>query len=211
MKKSPVFPISFKPQLGLFVVWTIGLILGMMLPNTASAQQVAINRQSKKIFPPIADFDESINNTFSVSSADSSFQIELPGYLTSVFDLDSAAKLQFKNIFNETYLLVFEEKIDDDALLGEQLFFYRKSFANKLHEIGGFEERAEILNINNNLASQYEVSMQVEGVELSYMVTFIEAQGKFFKIYFWTLADQKKTFFPDFKKAVNTFVTKGMI
>lgn len=202
MKKQPVLLTNLKLKHS-FIVILILLFLSMSLSIKVSAQDMTSNRNMVK---PENVF-HFVQNTLGVSSPDSTFQMLLPGYLTWTADLDKHATLQFKNVFNETYMLVYQEDIDYDALQGEQMFFVRNSFVNKLRDVGAIEESSAELDVNGNLASQYEVKMQIEGVDLSYLITFIESQDKFFKIYFWTLSNQKEAFFLDFKKSVSSFLT----
>jgi hypothetical protein len=140
---------------------------------------------------------------FVTYQADSSFSISIPDYLVQVNDLHPQALLQFKNIFNETYLMVVAEgKSEAQHSNVEQLEEHFK--ANLLFNGGLLTNQVE-LNIHNCKSFQNEAEWTVNGEPLAYLITFIETPYTLYKIYCWTLASQKD-YLNHFKQASNSFV-----
>jgi len=133
---------------------------------------------------------------------DSSFSIRVPDYLIPVNDLDARASLQFKNIFNETYMLVVPELKSADGHL--DLIQLENHFKSNLSFKGGRLTDQRWIKIGNCTAFQNEAEWTVEGEPLAYLITFIDTPGTLYKIYCWTLAGQKE-YLNDFKQAANSF------
>lgn len=140
---------------------------------------------------------------FVTYQVDSSFSISIPDYLVQVNDLHPQATLQFKNIFNETYLMIVaENKSEAQHDNVEQL---EEHFKANLLLNGGLLTNQVELTIHHCKSFQNEAEWMVNGKPLAYLVTFIETPHTLYKIYCWTLASQKD-YFQDFKKASNSFV-----
>lgn len=143
------------------------------------------------------------NADFVMHQKDSSFSIRVPDYLVEVHDLNPDAALQFKNIFNETYLMVVAEQKSVAGHLDLQQL--EEHFEFNLMAQGGTLVNSALVHINQHDAFQGEAEWTVDGESLAYLVTFIDTPGTFYKIYSWTLASQKE-FLEDFRKAANSFI-----
>jgi hypothetical protein len=134
---------------------------------------------------------------------DSSFSISIPDYLIEVNDFNAQALLQFKNVFNETYLMVAaEDKSEMGHLNLEQL---EDHFKLNLLQKGGLLTKESECTINNFQSVQNEVEWVVDGEPLTYLVTFIETANKLYKVYCWTQASHKE-YLTHFKQATNSFL-----
>lgn len=135
---------------------------------------------------------------------DSTFSIEVPDYLIKVNDLNSSASLQFSNYLNETYLMVVEESLplsNDNQLLDSLAYLFKM----KLKQKNATLVADSSFRIEGYPARQHEISLSVEGTPLQYLVTFIIAHQRLFKIYSWTLLSQRNQYFKDFQKAARSF------
>jgi hypothetical protein len=131
------------------------------------------------------------------------FSIDVPDYLVKVNDLDSRASLQFKNIFNETYLMVVAGKKSlENHLSLEQL---QNHFEQNLLMNGGWLVKRKEMKIGNSNAFQNEVQWIVDGESLVYLITFVDSPDTLYKIYSWTLASQSE-YLAHFTLAANSFV-----
>jgi hypothetical protein len=133
---------------------------------------------------------------------DSLYSISVPDYMVAVNDLNDAASLQFKNIFNETYLIVVaEDKSQTGHAVLEQL---EAQFKSNLLQMGGRFTHETRSKIDRCDSFQKEAEWVVDGEPLVYLVTFIDTPEVLFKIYCWTLASNKENLV-HFRKAVDSF------
>lgn len=148
----------------------------------------------------------------SISSLDSSFTVQAPGYLVVTNDLDSSAAVQLKNILNETYTLIYEERTDSlgsIVLNSEILFIAQRLFESNILQAGGKILKQEYVRVDGFPAIQDEVEVVVDDVSLTYVVTFIGSADKLYKIYSWTLSDFFNQYRDDFCRIAASFQTKG--
>lgn len=134
---------------------------------------------------------------------DSSFSIRIPDYLVEVKDLSPQASLQFKNSFNETYLMIIEEaKTQTGHANLEQL---ENLFKSNLVQRGGFLTKEKSFAVSSFQSIQYEAEWTVEDASLIYLVTFIDTPHTIYKVYCWTLASNKE-YLAHFKEATDSFL-----
>ena len=134
---------------------------------------------------------------------DSSLSISVPDYLVEVSDLNAQALLQFKNTFNETYLMVVaEEKSERGHANMEQL---EGHFKSNLLKKGGLLTKEIECKVNNFQSVQNEVEWTIDGEPLAYLVTLIDTPNTIYKVYCWTLAYNKE-YLAHLKQATNSFL-----
>jgi hypothetical protein len=143
------------------------------------------------------------NTLFVTYQKDSAFTINVPDYLVEVSDLSADASLQFKNIFNETYLMVVPEVKTAEGHLNLQEL--NDDFNSNLLLKGGSIVNSQKNNIGNCAALQSVAEWTLAEEPLEYLVTFIDTPLVLYKIYCWTLASQKE-YLNDFLQASNSFV-----
>ncbi len=187
-KKPVLIPYSLKWRDFAWLI-TFGLLAVIIFLLSSSKANAQVPSQSKV--------------DFVTYRSDSSFSISIPDYLVQVNDLSSQATLQFKNIFNKSYLMVVvEDKSETQHDNVEQLEEHFK--ANLLFNGGLLTSQVE-LSIDHCKSFQNEAEWTVEGESLAYLITFIETPHTLYKIYCWTLASQKD-YLNHFKQASNSFV-----
>jgi hypothetical protein len=143
------------------------------------------------------------NVDFVTYQKDSSFSISIPDYLVEVSDLNAQASIQFKNTFNETYLMVVtEEKSETGHANMNQL---EDHFKSNLLQKGGLLTKEIECKVNNFQSVQNEVEWMVDGEALAYLITFIDTPQTLYKIYCWTQASHKE-YLIHFKQATDSFV-----
>jgi hypothetical protein len=187
MKKPLLVPLlySLRDIKRLVIFATILLTLIIFAPSKASAQKIILT-----------------NTLFVTYQKDSAFSIRVPDYLVEVSDLSADASLQFKNIFNETYLMVVPEvKTAEGHLNLQQL---NDDFKNNLLLKGGSIITSQEFNIGNCEAVQNTAEWTLAEETLEYLVTFIDTPQVLYKIYCWTLASQKE-YLNDFMLTSNSF------
>jgi hypothetical protein len=134
---------------------------------------------------------------------DSSFSISIPDYLVEVSDLNAQASLQFKNTFNETYLMIVaEEKSEMGHVNMNQL---EDHFKSNLLQKGGLLTKETECKVNNFQSVQNEVEWMIDGEPMAYLVTFIDTPQTLYKVYCWTLTSNKE-YLTHFKQATDSFV-----
>ncbi|MFM9836696.1 MAG: hypothetical protein ACKVOQ_00450, partial [Cyclobacteriaceae bacterium] len=134
---------------------------------------------------------------------DSSFSISIPDYLVEVSDLNAQASLQFKNTFNETYLMVVaEEKLETGHATMDLL---EDHFKSNLLQKGGLLTKETECKVNNFQSVQNEVEWMVDGEPMAYVVTFIDTPRTLYKVYCWTLTSNKE-YLTHFKQATDSFL-----
>jgi hypothetical protein len=134
---------------------------------------------------------------------DSIFSISVPDYLVEVNDLSPEAFLQFKNVFNETYLMVLAE--DKSEGVHGSLDLLEEHFKMNLLRNGGVLLNEKEYTVNNLRTIQNEVDWTVEAEPLSYLVTFIESKTTLYKVYCWTRSSNKQ-YLTHFRQATSSFL-----
>lgn len=140
---------------------------------------------------------------FYIYQSAGSFSLQIPDYLIEVDDISANATVQFKNIYNQTYLMVVVEQRSNEGNLG--LHELEESFESNLLSKGGRLLRKELTSVDKLQAFQHEVVWAPEGAEsFAYLITFVETQDCLFKIYSWTPASQQH-YLDDFKTIAASF------
>lgn len=132
-----------------------------------------------------------------------SFSLEIPDYLVEVHDMSADASVQFKNIYNQTYLMVVIEQRSIEGNIDLQQL--EENFESNLLNKGGQLLRKELTQIDRLQACQNEVVWAPDGTDsFAYLITFVEARDCLVKIYSWTPASQKQ-YLDDFKITAASF------
>jgi hypothetical protein len=142
------------------------------------------------------------NVDFVTHQKDSLFSISLPDYLVETNDLNKEAVLQFKNVFNESYLLIMAEAKSKIEL--KDMTQLEAQFKSNLLQKGGRFTHETRSKIDQCDSFQKEAEWVLDGEPLVYLITFIDTPEVLFKIYCWTLASNKENVV-HFRKAVDSF------
>lgn len=124
-----------------------------------------------------------------------------------VLDLEAPdATLKVGSPVAEEYLMVIPEKKSD---LGEEFGLVEFSYlasegtAELVEEavVGDLVEE----EIGGHIGYRQELSGTVEGIEISYLLSYVEGKNHFYQIIAWTLTDRKEKAFPKLRAAGDTF------
>ncbi|MGK0447108.1 MAG: hypothetical protein ACJA2M_000880 [Polaribacter sp.] len=121
--------------------------------------------------------------------------------MTELKSLHDDASLQYANLFKETYIVFIDEgkeefittfkelEIYNDSLspLGNYADFQLKSFKES---IGALEIKIIESNIKKLPSEFHQFNGLVEGIDIAYVVSFIEADKKMYIIMSWTMKNR---------------------
>lgn len=159
----------------------------------------------------VADID------FKKVSVGDLFTISLPDYLKEMDNLNDEAVLQYGNIYKESYIVVIDEpkqefadtfkgfnEYDDDLSLIDN---YLNAQTNFLREsIQNFQTIPYNVDTINGLpARQMMVTGKVDGLNISYLVGFVEGKERIFMIMTWTLKERANKYEDIFNKIIGSF------
>ena len=141
-----------------------------------------------------------VNNIYSIS---------IPDYMSEMKSLNEDASLQYANIFKETYTIVIDENKQDFINAFKNAEIYNDSISPLKNyvdfQVNSITENVEDgksnksdapLRIKN--ASQYEITGKIDGIDISYLIGFVEGKENMFMMMSWTTKNR-------FKKYKNTF------
>jgi hypothetical protein len=130
--------------------------------------------------------------------------------MTELKSLHDDASLQYANLFKETYIVFIDEgkeefittfkelEIYNDSLspLGNYADFQLKSFKES---IGALEIKIIESNIKKLPSEFHQFNGLVEGIDIAYVVSFIEADKKMYIIMSWTMKNRYSRYKETFK------------
>ncbi len=151
------------------------------------------------------------------------FSIKVRNDLSETDDLNDEAILQFKNEFQELYLIVLEETKTDVSLYFPEILeeedakkrvehyagILLKNYENSLtlENFSGYMPK--VINGSNAIEITFNAIEPESKINVFYYVTFIETQNHFFQILTWTLFDKKKECLDSMEKMINSFKSKN--
>jgi hypothetical protein len=147
------------------------------------------------------------------------FSLGVPAYMTKATSLNDNASLQFQNIFKEAYVIVIDEDKEEFIKAYEESSAYdtARSLLSNYSDIQvqlttsamDVISRKELttMGINGLRAETTEIDATVEGIDspITYFLTFVEGDEKFYFIMAWTLQDKKDTHRATFEEIANSF------
>jgi len=144
----------------------------------------------------------SCNHTVETVKVEGRYTIDLPSYLDKTEDLNKAASLQYKNAMREFYVLVIDEpKANFNKVLEEgeldytaNIDGYSKLLADDIAKSSGLAvtPKMETTTINNLNARTIKFDGTVNGVNVYWIIAYVEGKNRYYQILTWTL-DTKKT------------------
>ncbi|AWM13755.1 hypothetical protein DI487_07700 [Flavobacterium sediminis] len=151
------------------------------------------------------------------------FSIKVRDDLSETDALNDEAILQFKNEFQELYLIVLEEPKTDVSLYfpeireendaDERIKLYAdillKNYENSL-TLTNFSGYIPVtINGSNAIEMTFNAVDPESKINVFYYVTFIETQNHFFQILTWTLFDSKKEHLDSMEKMIRSFKSRN--
>ena len=137
------------------------------------------------------------------------YKISVPDYMTEMKDLNEDASFQYANTLRETYFIVIDEdkaefinafkevEIYKDSLSPLQNYVdYQVNAITEGLENGEFKKIEKRLRLKNS--QQFEITGKIEGLNIAYLIGFVEGKENMYMMMSWTLQNR-------FKKYNNTF------
>ncbi|MGV7106626.1 hypothetical protein [Flavobacterium sp. U410] len=150
------------------------------------------------------------------------FSIEIRSDLNETNDLNDDAVLQFKNEFEELYLIVLEETKTDVAQYFPEIIEENdpekriELYADVLSE--NYEANFDLENYSGYIPKEINGSSAIEmtfnavesknGLNVFYYVTFIETDTHFYQILTWTLFNKKAEMIDSMEKMILSFKSR---
>ena len=142
-------------------------------------------------------------------SVNNLYALGVPNYMKEMKKLHDEASLKYANIFKETYTLVLDENKQEFIDVYNDLEYYDDAVTLLKNyedvQLNSFKESIEDLKITktkikvkNIPSSVYEFHGKVDGMEIGYLVGFIEGKENMYLVMSWTLENR-------FKKYKDTF------
>lgn len=147
------------------------------------------------------------------------YALSVPEYMTEMKSLHEDASFQYANIFKETYIVIIDEskeefintfkglEIYNDSLspLGNYADFQLKSFKESV----GAKQLKKLESSIKKIPSEiHQFNGLVEGIDIAYLVSFVEAEKKMFMMMSWTMKSRYSKYKETFKLIHSTFKLK---
>ena len=132
---------------------------------------------------------ESIAKPSTLKSTDGKFQITVPAGWLENSTLNAKADIQAANPVKEMYVIVLTEAASDfseDLTLDQYTDITLNSMKSNLGSAAAATEPVRV-QINGNLAMQYELQGETKNVKLAYVITNVRSDDHFHQIVTWTL------------------------
>jgi hypothetical protein len=147
------------------------------------------------------------------------YALSVPKYMTEMKSLHEDASFQYANIFKETYIVIIDESKEEFINTFKELEIYNDSltplenYAN--FQLKSFKESIgalEIKKIESNIkklpSEIHQFNGLVEGIDIAYLVSFVEADKKMYMLMSWTMKNRYSKYKKTFKLIHSTFKLK---
>ena len=154
---------------------------------------------------------ESISDyNFNTVEVDSLYTLSIPKYMKVMNNLNDEASLQYGNIYKDVYTVVINEdkqdfidyfkeigeyndklSVIDNYAYGQVNYFKEQIVDDKVEPYG-------LAKIKDYSARQYKIKGKIDGIEIGYIIAYIETEGDLFMIMNWTSLNR-------FSRFENTF------
>ena len=153
-----------------------------------------------------------------ISVADK-YTMAVPEYMTELKSLNDDASFQYANIYKETYTIVINENKQDFIDAFKEIEIYNDSLS-PLDNYSDYQikstkesmDNGEYKKLNTKIrnldSNQYEVYGKTEGIDVNYLVSFVESDEDVYMIMSWTLKNRYKKYKNTFKLIQNSFKIK---
>jgi hypothetical protein len=144
------------------------------------------------------------------------YVVSIPEYMKELKSLHDDASLQYANLFKETYIVVIDESKEEFITTFKELEIYNDSLS-PLENYADFQLKSfkesigalEIKRIKSNIkklpSEIHQFNGLVEGIDIAYLVSFIEADKKMYMIMSWTMKNRYSKYKETFKLIHSTF------
>jgi len=147
------------------------------------------------------------------------YALSVPEYMTEMKSLHEDASFQYANIFKETYIVIIDESKEEFINTFKELEIYNDSLT-PLENYADFQLKSfkesigalEIKKIDSNIkklsSEMYQFNGLVEGIDIAYLVSFVEADKKMYMLMSWTMKNRYSKYKKTFKLIHSTFKLK---
>ena len=147
------------------------------------------------------------------------YVLSVPEYMTEMKSLHEDASLQYANVYKETYMVIIDEGKEEFINTFKELEIYNDSLSPLGNyadfQLKSFKESIGILKIKRlersvkKLPSEiHQFNGSVEGINIAYLVSFVEADKKMYMLMSWTLKNRYSKYKKTFKLIHSTFKLK---
>lgn len=154
-----------------------------------------------------------------VISVEDKYSLSLPKYMTEMKSLNDDASLKYANIYKETYTIVIDEDKQEFMNAFKELEIYNDSLTPlenySDYQMKSFKENmddADYILLDSKIRSfesnQFEFTGKSEGINIKYLIGFVETDNDMFMLMSWTLKDRYKKYRNTFKQVQNSFKLK---
>jgi len=144
------------------------------------------------------------------------YAVSVPEYMTEMKYLHDDASFQYANLFKETYIIVIDESKEEFINTFKELEIYNDSLTPLENysnfQLKSFKESIGALDVKKidsrikNLPSQiHEFNGKVEGLDIAYVLSLVEAEKKMYMIMSWTIKNRYNKYKETFKLIHSTF------
>ena len=147
------------------------------------------------------------------------YVLSVPEYMTEMKSLHEDASLQYANVYKETYMVIIDEGKEEFINTFKELEIYNDSLSPLGNyadfQLKSFKESIGILKIKRlersvkKLPSEiHQFNGSVEGIDIAYLVSLVEADKKMYMLMSWTLKNRYSKYKKTFKLIHSTFKLK---
>lgn len=175
----------------------------------------------QKIIESAASFgkDEVKIEELKVISVNDEYAVSVPEYMTELKSLHDDASFQYANLFKETYIIIIDENKEEFITAFEDVEIYNDSLTPLENyadfQLKSFRENMAASDMKKldsrikNLPSQiHKFNGKVEGLDIAYVVSFVETDKKMYMIMSWTMKNRYSKYRETFKLIHSTFKLK---
>ena len=173
----------------------------------------------------IIDSASSINNEevkvedLKIVNVNDNYSMAIPKYMSEMKSLNDDASLEYANIFKETYTIVIDEDKEEFINTFQELEIYKDSLSalenyssfqiNSIQESLEKADNKELMTgIRNYDSKQFECSGKSEGINVKYLISFIEGKDDMYMIMSWTKKNKFKNYENVFNLSHSSFKIK---
>ncbi|MEM1441556.1 MAG: hypothetical protein AAGF67_04405 [Verrucomicrobiota bacterium] len=149
---------------------------------------------------------EKLNEPRVFTSTDGLVEVTAPG-TWRVQDLENdLANLEIGNLFSEQYLLLISE--DKREFAPEfSLRDYAEVISEQMLEVveDPYDRPLVSMETGEYPSFEWELDGGIDGLDIAYLIFFIEGEEAFHQILTWTLLERKEKHFPVFREVIGSF------
>ena len=196
------------------------LAIGMVACGGSREDELtdALNELEESLESIDDDFSSSSDNEWSTVEGDG-FEIDIPGHMEEMYDLNAEAALQYGYVeqvgyeVQEHYLIVLMETKEEIASYELDMEFdamsYRdisvESLRDGLDSYTVLTDNPEVETINGMDCVKNEMRGALGEVNVYYQLGVFEGENAFYQVLTWTVEEQKSSFKSDMEASIDSF------